>query len=237
MKKLVLFLLVFACVTAFAQDLKFFYNGEEIHDTVLLQGAELGRMNNFTINILNNTDSNVSITIQKENLSEAAGSYNTFCMGQCFDPSILIAPEPLILAAHTQTTEDDFHVVYNPGRTEGSSLVKYNFIIGNETYSIIIIFTTDALSINNDFKINKFNAYPNPCTTQVQIQYDLAKYSNFRNANIVISNLVGKKLETVALEGITGKKNINVSTLPAGIYFYSIEVNGRIVSSKKLIIK
>lgn len=237
MKKIVLFLLAFACATAFAQDLKFFYNGEEIHDTVLLQGAELGRMNNFTINILNNTDSSVFITIQKENLSEAAGSYNTFCMGQCFDPSVLIAPEPLVLAAHAQTTEDDFHVVYNPGRAEGTSLVRYNFINGDETHSIILVFTTEALSINNDLKINKFNAYPNPCTSQVQIQYDLAKYSNFRNANIVITNLVGKKLKTTALRGINGKETIDVSMLPAGIYFYSIEVNDRIISSKKLIIK
>ena len=66
--------------------------------------------------------------------------------------------------------------------------------------------------------------------------YDL---SGFRagSARLVITNLVGSKVAVHSLNGTSGKVRMDISNLDSGIYFYSIEADGKIVSTKKLIVR
>lgn len=237
MKKIVLFLVAIAFLSANAQSLKFFYQGEEVHDTVLLEVAGLNAIEEFTVNILNNTDNELEITVAKENIMELDGSMNTFCLGACYDPSVTIAPVPLVLAAHTQSTFDDFHLMYNSGRFMGISLVKYTFTIGEEVYSLVMKYSSLALGISQNVKVKQLNSYPNPCTDRVKIQYNLSGYAHSEDAKIVITNLLGKKMQEKSLQNLSGDVMFDVEDFPAGIYFYSIEVAQQVLATKKLIVK
>lgn len=237
MKKIVLFLVAIAFLSANAQSLKFFYQGEEVHDTVLLEVAGLNAIEEFTVNILNNTDNELEITVAKENIMELDGSMNTFCLGACYDPSVTIAPVPLVLAAHTQSTFDDFHLMYNSGRFMGISLVKYTFTIGEEVYSLVMKYSSLALGISQNVKVKQLNGYPNPCTDRVKIQYNLSGYAHSADAKIVITNLLGKKMQEKSLQNLSGDVMFDVEDFPAGIYFYSIEVAQQVFATKKLIVK
>ena len=53
----------------------------------------------------------------------------------------------------------------------------------------------------------------------------------------MITSLVGNRVYTQPINNASGKTNIDLSNLVAGIYFYSIEVNGQAISTKKLIVK
>lgn len=237
MKKIVLFLAAIAFLTVNAQSLKFFYQGEEVQDTVLLEVSALSTIEDFTVNVLNNTDNELEIAVEKENIMELDGSMNTFCLGACYDPSVTESPVPLVLAAHTQSTSDDFHFMYNSGRFMGISLVKYIFTVGEETYSIVLKFSSMSLGVSQNVKVNQFNSYPNPCTDRVKIQYNLAGHTLSSDAKIVITNLLGKKMMEKSLQNLSGEVIMDVEGLPAGIYFYSIEVAQQVVATKKLIIK
>lgn len=241
MKKVALSLLlsVFS-VTAFSQSIQLFYNNEEVTDTLNISVNRLNDENTIWLSVKNNTaQDSLYITVHKEVISELSGSYNTFCLGNCFDPSITTSPTTLDLAAGESSTNEQFHLVYFPAGQEGITTVKYTFYdqrINEPGREVVVNFITGGVGIDDQSITAKvFNAYPNPATSNVVIQYDLAGRS--ADARIVITSLVGNKVYTQSLNSNSGKANIDISNLVAGIYFYSIEANGQVISTKKLIVK
>ena len=86
------------------------------------------------------------------------------------------------------------------------------------------------------FGNSKFNVYPNPTTDNVFLNYEMPVAAKI---NFVIVDALGK---VVAKENIglrtqgTYTENIDVSNLNSGIYFVALEVAGKFVQSKSLII-
>lgn len=242
MKKLALFLLVsVVTMTAFSQSIKLYYEGQPCGETLNISGFRPGDENTFHIAVMNNTNDSLFITVEKEVISEVDGSYNTFCLGACYDPSITISPRTLDLAAGETSTTEQFHTVYYGGDNFGTTTVKYKFYderINEVPAQVIVNYIFDDVNIQDHVvNVNKFNAYPNPATSQVTVQYELANRTAGDNAQIIITSLVGNKVYSQAINNNNGKASIDLSTLVAGIYFYSLEVNGQIVSTKKLIVK
>ncbi len=77
---------------------------------------------------------------------------------------------------------------------------------------------------------------PNPFTSSTTIAYQLAE--DIRNAKICIYNLVGKQLQCHELPANKGENKIEVraSSLQAGMYLYSLLVDGRLVDTKRMIL-
>ena len=84
--------------------------------------------------------------------------------------------------------------------------------------------------------MNSLTAYPNPATSSVTIAYDLSNLSS-ADTRVVITNLVGSKVAVRPIAGTSGKVSMDISNLDSGIYFYSIESAGKVVSTKKLIVR
>lgn len=242
MKKLALFLFAsIVTMTAFSQSIKLYFNGEPCGDTL---NYTVGRMyddNTVVIGVMNNTNDSLFITVEKEVISELDGAYNTFCLGACYDPSITVSPRTLNLAAGQTSVNEDLHFVYNPMGALGTTTVKYKFYderLNEAPTQIIVNYITEDVGIaNHVVNVNKFNAYPNPATSQVTVQYELANRMAGDNAHIIITSLVGNKVCSQPINSSNGKATIDLSNLVAGIYFYSLEVNGQIISTKKLIVK
>lgn len=244
MKKLTIFLLFVASIfAAFSQEyVKFFYNGEEVNDTIVAVPDNLEDVNEFTVEIQNVWTDSLFLTVTKEVLASAGESMNTFCLGSCYDPSVMVSPRTLDLAPNEISGSEDFHLVYYPLGVEGVTIVKYtltdNLVSDQILGTFIVKFDTRPEGINDEpLHINKFSAYPNPATSQVTVQYDLSNRSANDNTKIVITNLVGKRVCVLPVSNTIGKKSIDVSNFVAGIYFYSLEINGQATATKKLIVK
>jgi len=69
------------------------------------------------------------------------------------------------------------------------------------------------LSLNDNI-ISQIKLYPNPAT-------DYFRISNIEKANVVISDVTGKRI--MSINDVTGDSNINVSELNSGIYFVNIK--------------
>lgn len=241
MKKIALSLIlaVFS-MTAFSQSIQLFYNNDAVADTL---NIAIDRMDNETtiwLSVKNNTSDSLFVTVSKEVISELPGSYNTFCLGNCYDPSITTSPITLDLAAGESSTNDQFHIVYYPANQYGTTSVKYSFYderINEIPREVVVNFITSVDGIEEPVTAKLFNAYPNPASSNVTIQYDLSGRTAVNDARIVITSLVGNKVYTQPLNNTSGKASIDISNLVAGIYFYSIEANGQIISTKKLIVK
>ena len=238
MKRIISLILLMAAAAVYAQSFQITYNGEPVGeelDYIVEQGNE---DNALVVTITNTTNETNSITLSKRVISEVSGSYNTFHLGECCDPSITVAPVPFILQPGESSDGTGFHFLYNPCGKEGTTTVEYTFSSGSSSTILRVNYIYSIDGISSAFiRVNSLTAYPNPATTSVTVSYDLSGFLPSNDVHLVITNLVGSKVAVHSLTGTSGKVVMDLNSLDAGIYFYSIEANGKAVSTRKLIVK
>lgn len=123
------------------------------------------------------------------------------------------------LATITRTVHYQFFDIANVNDSTGVT-IRYNFSTGVEELDR----KGGSLS----------NAYPNPSNSFVSMKYDINEFSE--KGQIVFYNMLGKSVKEIILADKKGTAKINVDDLNSGIYFYSFLVDGKAISTKKLII-
>ncbi len=83
---------------------------------------------------------------------------------------------------------------------------------------------------NNEFQL--YQVTPNPVKQSAIINYRLP--GNTSNARLIITDATGKTMQSYMLSGGSKQQVINTNQLPAGLYYCSLTVNGKIVDSKKM---
>jgi len=73
---------------------------------------------------------------------------------------------------------------------------------------------------------------PNPNSGSTQIPYYLPQ--NTIRAKIIFTDMLGKVMEERVLQPGYGLLNIDTQDLPAGVYSYSLIVNGKVIENKKM---
>lgn len=93
----------------------------------------------------------------------------------------------------------------------------------------------NALLITGDIPSLKQNS-PNPFSKNSLISYYLP--SKTRNAVLTITDVDGKVLKNVVLKNSKGPGQavINAGTLPSGVYYYSLQVNGKYIDTKTMVL-
>lgn len=78
--------------------------------------------------------------------------------------------------------------------------------------------------------------YPNPSKGIVTISLSQRLGQDYK---LRLSNIIGREVRTVALRSDlnTPTLAINLSDLPAGMYFYSLMLNDKAVSTKRLVLQ
>ncbi len=88
--------------------------------------------------------------------------------------------------------------------------------------------------VPNSFTLG--NAYPNPASNDVTIAFDL---KSRKDVKISLVNLLGQEVVSIANDNFSAGNNevkFNVSNLSAGVYFYTMTVDG-VSQSQKIMIK
>lgn len=237
MKKLATFILLLAVVTLSAQSFQISFGGSQLVGTLDYNIEEPNDDTELVLILTNNSQEVDSIYLTKYVLSEVPGSYNLFCIGsECYESAS--STTPLILQPGESSDGHSFHLLYNPSGTEGTTTVKYVFTSGEYCDSVTVNYIYAATGIADaNYCVNSMIAYPNPATSNVTVAYDLSGISSVGSGRLVITNLVGSKVLSRPLSGTSGKVNVDLSNLDSGIYFYSIEVGGKLLATRKLIVK
>ncbi len=76
--------------------------------------------------------------------------------------------------------------------------------------------------------------YPNPFLTETTIEYYVPKGSV--SPEIQFSDVNGNVLQTLRLQEGPGRINLKVGDLPTGTYLYSLILNRKVISSRKLVV-
>ncbi|GAB3828002.1 hypothetical protein GCM10028895_40960 [Pontibacter rugosus] len=113
-----------------------------------------------------------------------------------------------------------FHVVeVKPSKSMYANITLAAFAPGNEVKS----------------SLPSINAYPNPSRGLTSLALNLPGNDSYK---IRISNTIGKVLAVQEVAPTEKAKiDLDLTSLPSGIYFYSLLVNGKTVETKRLVLQ
>jgi hypothetical protein len=141
----------------------------------------------------------------------------------------------------TDAEKADLYAMANECPVKGSYVSCSRNLINAMIRDVIIYEDNCDAELNNNRKANitdpvlqtSFNLFPNPNNGNMQLDYDLASYTN---ATMNLYDVAGKLLKTYKLENTKGTIQINEQNLHNGVYFYTILVNGKSIKNDKIIV-
>lgn len=238
MKKIIFTLLMFVAVYSFAQtSMILTYNGTQVQsgDTIQFENVPLNSDFEVYSDITNTTNRPLNLFIVKDLLQSAgAGTEVSTCLGQCTTNDTI----RYTMEADT-TLSDAFHITYGT-LAEGISIVKYRIAnednIASDYVDVYFRFDSRTTSIHNaSMQHTSLSAYPNPASGNVNINYSYN--GNASSLQLVVKNIMGATVQVLSLNTNGDKVMMNVSEFTPGIYFYSLEADGRAIMTKKLLVK
>jgi hypothetical protein len=169
---------------------------------------------------------------------EVPGTMNSFCFGvNCYGPTTNVSTYPAVLAPGV--IDKSFYGDYYPDAHTGTTSITYEFF-DNSTFNkpvkakATIDFRISLVGLDDDKLVFK-GPFPNPSSRLANFEYSLP--AGNENAQIVIRNTLGVEVANCMIENLSGKKSIDVSNFASGIYFYTFIVDGKVIQSKKMIVK
>lgn len=243
MKKIFTLILTMVTLASFAQSLTLTYEGTPVNngDTVEVIVPQLNITADYYLDITNITDNDVNMIIYKNDLDMVEGASSSLCIGGTCYPPVTTESAPKVIAAHSTlahaTSQEAFHLGYKTPAA-GTSYVMFtfaNYDNSDDCTSMVFKLVYDPTNIEAIPSASKLRAYPNPASDNVTVEYAVS--GNVGKAQLVIKNMLGATLYTKNIDINANKVKVDVSEYPAGIYFYSIEADGRPLVTKKLLVK
>ena len=238
------FVILFSLVvlSAQSQSIELFYNNELVVDTLTINVPNTET--DHYIDIANVSENDIDLMISREIISLLPDAENHFCFGNCYNSSVDETPESTLLGAGVTFTKESlpfFYTAYDPYEEIGTSIIKYTFYDmnnPNDRASVVFKFVSNGVGICNSDRemVSVFEAYPNPTSSNVIIKHNFIN-QDVENAQIVISSLTGAVIETIKVNPFESETTLNISDLSQGVYFYSLQADGKTSVTKKLIVK
>ncbi len=98
-----------------------------------------------------------------------------------------------------------------------------------------LIFISAARLATDDAAPDLLSTEPNPFTTETTINFQLPEKD--QQASIQIHSLQGRLLRSIDVSNnAEGRIHVNRKELAAGVYLYSLVVNGKVVATKRLVV-
>lgn len=190
--------------------------------------------------LIENTNGNgdIEVMVKRITVDTITGSQNYFCWAQCYEPVVSVSPAPVVIGAGQSA--DNFYADYKPQGHAGVSTLTYCFYNRlNQADSVCatIRFSASPTGVLDVFKSDRSGvseAYPNPARSVANINYAL--HQGWRNAEITVYSMLGSKVKTVKLKEDQGTVKLDVASLPTGMYFYTLAVDGNTMQTRKMLV-
>ncbi|MPM33863.1 hypothetical protein SDC9_80444 [bioreactor metagenome] len=243
MKRNILLICLFSVLTlssAYAQNLSLSYESSVLtpNETIYIWG-DSGYYNTIYshFKVTNNSSSAMDVLVRKTEISLQAGSENSFCWGTCYIPSVYVSPTAVNIGAGVSDSLS-FSGDYKPQGVAGASTIMYTFFDKyntNDSIAVIVVYNAGTASISDRPASVEFsNAFPNPASSFVNFNYELQGTSE---ADFVITDLLGSEIFSTKLQNEKNKLSVDVTNFNAGVYFYSLRVDGKLYFTRKLIVR
>ena len=228
MKKIysTLMLLAFGALSSFAQNSfsisNVYVNGDP---AFMLQGHAT---------ITNNSSSAKDVAVTRTVNNLYPGHVGYFCWFQCYPPNVSVSPDFITIPAG-----GNINLFQADVETNAVSGVSYNtfcfYDANNPSDSSCVNFVFDATTgiselTNNRNYISK--PFPNPSSETASFYVNVMRGSK---ARLKLFNMLGSEVKDLPIaENTRSSIKVNVSDLHAGLYFYSLYINGKSTLTGKL---
>ncbi|CAN5863564.1 hypothetical protein BH11BAC7_BH11BAC7_21720 [soil metagenome] len=190
----------------------------------------------FTVNNL--TGNTVTVKVKKTTVYlNDPGSTVYFCTGtNCYSPTQTLSLNVTMNGGgNVVLTCDHF-----PNNTAGITQVRYTVINqsnANDTASFTINYNAlpTGIATHTLVKSSISNPAPNPASAMFSVNYNMGS-ANPKGAKMVVYNLLGDRVMESAVEEMEGVVKMDVSSLDQGVYFCSLESDGKILSTRRLVV-
>lgn len=235
MKQFFILLLSISMSGLFAQSLTLLdplNNPLSSSDTLVVSGSPSDFEIIGAVRVANLTGSDMGVKVKKYEHELYAGSTNVFCWYQCYLPSTYAPDDTVLIVAHD--TVDRFTGHLMPGGISGTILMKYTWYNendANDSVSTYIRFIASGVGINESPNAAISRAYPNPASDQVTFSYSVPTN---QESFIVIQDLIGSVKMQIPLDANQNEVMVDLRSFSSGIYIYSLLVEGRTITTRKL---
>ncbi|MBS1646525.1 MAG: T9SS type A sorting domain-containing protein [Bacteroidetes bacterium] len=188
--------------------------------------------------IKNNLSTPLSVQGTSTVVANPGSDIIQYCIGgQCHNAGQTM-PATIIPGNGTLTTNGlllDFTDFGGVGKDAAVSYNIFNSSNPHDAVTISILYHIVAATgiKQNTVDYNISNAAPNPASSSISITHDL---KNTQGATLKIYNMLGTLVKTNSLESYNTSTKIDVSSLEEGIYFYSVNIDGKPIKTSRLII-
>jgi hypothetical protein len=201
--------------------------------------GNIGDVIKAPLNFKNNGTKPLTLIIRKASTQIGTSQKNYFCQdARCLDEGV----EDFIVKVEPGQTLSSLAIALEAGLVPGMSSVRYiaysksnpnealeidlNFIV-EEKPEKADIYTSRTLTVQD--------VYPNPTSDLAFVDYRIAE-DNVK-CRIILHNVLGNAVGEFDLSPLETKAKIQTAELNAGIYFYTLYVNGDAVMTRKLVVK
>jgi len=238
MKKTLLFISLIALfsLNANAQSIQLLKeDGSAIENNSLYVSVDITESTvEIPVYVKNLTGSNLDVMVKKYEVDLVSGTQAYFCWDICYDPSATISA--VAITASANDTIKDFSADLKTANVSGLSKVMYTFFKDKaltDSASVTIYYQVGAVGIQDINTIkHSISCYPNPANDNLFFEFNLEPNSK---GEIIIFDLTGRKVKQQNITSLEDNLLINVSDLNAGIYLWTIEVEGIPIKSEKLV--
>jgi len=236
MKKALFFALLVSCISLTqAQILSFSYNGQNIAegDTLTLKAASNNEFQ-FTPAICNDELFNLVCIIECSKLNNTTSEIVSVCTGLLCKDGYVSAP----FALAGNTTYDETHIDFDVPADAEMGLFKITVYDTNNrntqsTMYVKMYNKNGNAGIETSDNSTTFAAYPNPASDKVTVDYSIEE----GNAAFVLYSMTGQTIRHTDLSSNEGRIELDVSTLPSGVYMYGIKAGNKTTNLKKLVVR
>lgn len=227
--------LVWLCATSFelaAQALEI----TGLQDTYK---GTVGEVVRAPLRFTNHSDRPITVYLRRSGGQIGTSQKSYFCRGNdCLDG----AAQDLILKVEPGQTLTDLQVILEAGLVPGVSTMRYtatNRANPAEVVEFDLNFVVEERerrsTIYNSRYITVQDVYPNPASDHAFVDYRVLQ--DQVAARIVVHSVLGNTMGEYELSGFESQAKILTGNLNAGIYFYTLYIDGEAVMTRKLIVK
>ena len=246
MKRIITSILMLSIVlTGFSQGLFILdMNNDSIKETVVHLQILPNTSVSYEVKVANRATVVNSYKVRDWVLVDDAADQTQFCWGgTCYNFGVTNSNNSDTISRGNIVTfsTNGFHSNFQAG--PASIIRKVHYMVYNvnttsypaDTAGFTIQYDITAAGIEEQKMPGTIsNVFPNPATSVVSIDYNLN--SSFQKSKIIFYDVLGKEVKEVKLNDNQGTAKISTDDMFAGIYFYSLTMDSKIVATKKLVV-
>lgn len=239
MKKVLFFLGIIALMATANAQLTATHEGEALANGATIpistnsSGDESGEDAIFDFTLTNSGDTVGSWDVDGERVDGSMLNVSAICCGVLCRPGThnsanLAAGASTLVSIHLSVPSNTPN-----GTSENFKIKISNQATGNEEFSffITLTYTGSSASITSATVAATGNAFPNPASNSVTINYSVDGAAQF-----VLTDITGRQVMEQAVNG-NGQLTLNVENLSRGVYLYGIRQSNKQQPMKKLIVR